>query len=91
MWYLIADFQTLPGVFVMNLKHINAHCDITKHDDLRQTSLDHSLVMAGRHLKLAQEYVGIAKVTVSSPLRRLISKLFGDEEPLPNETNCRVE
>lgn len=63
----------------------------SEHHDLRQTLVDHSLVMAGRHLKLAEEYVGIAKVAVSSSLRRLISKLFGDEEPLPIETNCRVE
>lgn len=51
----------------------------------------HSLVMTGRHLKLAEEYVSIAKVTMSSSLRRLISKLFGDVEALPNITNCRVQ
>lgn len=42
----------------------------------------YSLVMAGRHFKLAEEYVSVAKVTVGPPLCGLIPKLFGDEQPL---------
>lgn len=41
--------------------------------------------MTSRHFKLAEEYVSIAKVTVGSPLSRLIPKLFGDEQPLPKK------
>lgn len=50
----------------------------------------YSLVMAGRHFKLAEEYVSVAKVTVGPPLSGLIPKLFSDEQPLPDRTNSRV-
>lgn len=55
-----------------------------------QASLVYLLVMTGRHFKLAEEYVSIAKVTVGPPLSRLIPKLFSDEQTLPNGTNSRV-
>lgn len=46
--------------------------------------------MTSRHFKLAEEDVSVAKVTVGPPLSRLISKLFSDEQPLPNRTDSRV-
>lgn len=51
----------------------------------------YSLVMTGRHVKLAEEYISIAKVAVGPPLCRLIAKLFSNEKPLPNKINSRVQ
>lgn len=44
-----------------------------------------SLVMTGRHVKLFEEYVCIAKVAVGPPLSRPIPKLLSNEKALSNK------
>lgn len=52
----------------------------------------YSLVVTSCHLKLAKEYVCIAKIAVSPPLCRLISKLFCNKKTLHNKKkNSRMK
>ena len=48
------------------------------------------LVMSGGDVKLSQEDVCVAEVTVTSPLRRLIPKLFSDQQALRHRTTTKT-
>lgn len=65
--------------------HSNILPQVSDNDPKEQKAIVNSLVMTSRHLKLTEEYVGVAKVTVGPPLSWFIPKLFRNVEPLQNK------